>query len=370
MKPAHDQDTLRMLADAAADFARPDARRTRAARDTHEGHEPAVWHQLASMGWLAASLPEEQGGLGLGLRAGATIAQRLGYAGYLEPYVAAAVTAVDCLAACGRSASALLGQVVDGRQLAVLAWQPDDGQLEPHATGIAASQSDGRTVLSGSCRYATMTGDMFLVVARAAEGLSLYRVPAGAPGLVVRRETAADGTTLARLTLSGVQAGPEDLLASGDTAAIAVERAVEAGIVATSAELLGVIERSLELTLEYLRTRQQFGQSIGAFQALQHRAVDMWIQKELTRAALRCALDVFDDPQSSLRARRIAASSVKARASQAALYVAGQSVQLHGAIGFTDECELGVYVNRALTLAPRWGNAAQHRRRHAALVAH
>ena len=116
------------------------------------------------------------------------------------------------------------------------------------------------------------------------------------------------------------------------------------------------------------KTRQQFGQLIGAFQVLQHRAVDMWIQKELTRSALRAALKTVDDATAGHDARQAAASKVKARASQAAIYVCGQAIQLHGAIGFTDEYELGIYVNRALTLAALYGNAAMHRRRYSTLV--
>ena len=345
MNPTFDLDTHRMLTDATDGFALPNASRTRAARDTHAGNDPAVWRQFASMGWIAASRPEQQGGLGMGLRAGAIISQRLGYAGYLEPYVASSVMVVECLSACGPSALPLLEQIIEGNVITVLAWQSDDGRIEPQAASVIVTQVDGSTVLSGTCRYVAAVGDVFLVFAYGNSVPYIFRVPALSDGLVVERETAADGTVLA------------------------MEESLACGIVATAAELLGVMERSLELTLDYLRMRQQFGKAIGTFQVLQHRAVDMWIQKELTRSALRSALDVFDNPHSTLAKRRLAASSAKARASQAALYIAGQSVQLHGAIGFTDEYELGVYVNRALTLVPRYGNAAQHRQIYAEMAA-
>ncbi len=363
-----DDDTLRMLSDAAAAFAKPDAQRTRTARDQHQGCDPAVWRDIAAMGWLAATLPEAKGGLGVGLPAGTTIARRLGYAGHHEPFVAAGLMAVECLAASGSDAAPLLTAVADGQQLAGLAWQPADGALEPDATQVVGTPSGERTTLSGVCRFvAVPQADVFIVAAKTRNQLALYRVPRRAAGLLVEPEAAADGTMLGRLTLSGMQLGADALLAQGEAASTALERALDAGVLATSAELLGIMERALELTLEYLKTRHQFGQPIGAFQALQHRAVDMWIQKQLTAAALRSALKVFDDPAADVHARRLAASSVKARASQAALFVCGQSVQLHGAIGFTDECELGVCVNRGLTLAARYGNAAQHRRRYGAL---
>ena len=127
------------------------------------------------------------------------------------------------------------------------------------------------------------------------------------------------------------------------------------------------MERVLELTFEYLRTRKQFGKPIGSFQALQHRAVDIWIQKELSKAALAAALKHFDAVDATPRQRSLAASSAKSRAADAALAVCKQAVQMHGAIGFTDEYDLSLYFNRALVLSAWLGNGATHRRRFDAL---
>jgi alkylation response protein AidB-like acyl-CoA dehydrogenase len=369
MNRADSDDTLRMLDDAVAAFARPDAQRTRGERDQHHGFDPAVWREMAAMGWLAASLPERQGGLGLGVRAGAAIARRLGYAGYQAPFVAAGLMVVECLASCGSDVRALLASVLAGRQVAGMAWQCANGGAGMEASAVTASQQAGRMVLAGVCRFVEVPdADVFIVAARSSDGPCLYCVPQASRGVVIDKELAADGTQLARIAFNDLALEPTSLVAQGTAATEAMQRAVTAGTLATSAELLGLMERCLDLTLEYLKTRQQFGQPIGAFQALQHRAVDMWIQKQLTEAALRSALDVFDDPAADDRARMLAASSVKSRASQAALYVCGQAVQLHGAIGFTDECELGVYVNRGLALAARYGNAAWHRRRYGELT--
>jgi alkylation response protein AidB-like acyl-CoA dehydrogenase len=293
MNSSFDLDTHRMLSDAIDGFALPNASRTRAARDAHAGNDPAIWRQFASMGWIAASRPEQEGGLGMGLRAGAIISQRLGYAGFLEPYVASSVMVVECLSACGPGALSLLKQVVDGNVIAVLAWQSDGGRIEPQAASVTVTEVDGSTVLSGTCRYVAAAGDVFLVFAYGSAVPYIFRVPALRDGLVVEREKAADGTVLTWLKLDKVSVLPEDLLASGTSALAAMEESLACGIVA----------------------------------------------------------------------------SAKARASQAALYIAGQSVQLHGAIGFTDEYELGIYVNRALTLVPRYGNAAQHRQIYAVTAA-
>jgi alkylation response protein AidB-like acyl-CoA dehydrogenase len=124
----------------------------------------------------------------------------------------------------------------------------------------------------------------------------------------------------------------------------------------------------LELTLDYLRTRKQFGRAIGSFQALQHRTVDLWLQVQLARAATVTAVKAYDDPITTPSARSAAASSAKARAAHAALAMGKGAVHLHGAIGFTDEYDLGLYVNRAITIAPWLGNAAAHRRRYARLT--
>ena len=129
------------------------------------------------------------------------------------------------------------------------------------------------------------------------------------------------------------------------------------------------MERCLDMTLEYLRTRKQFGRAIGSFQALQHRAVDLWVQKELARAAVASAARTLDDASASPLARSAAASGAKARATHAALLMSTQAVQLHGAIGFTDEYDLGLYLNRALVLSAWLGNAAEHRRRYGELAA-
>jgi alkylation response protein AidB-like acyl-CoA dehydrogenase len=128
------------------------------------------------------------------------------------------------------------------------------------------------------------------------------------------------------------------------------------------------MDRVLEMTLEYLSNRKQFGVPIGSFQALQHRAADIWMQRELVVAALEAAVSVHDDPASDAWDRAAAASSVKARAAQAAPALCNEALQMHGAIGFTDEYDLGLYLNRALALSPWLGGATVHRRRYASLV--
>jgi alkylation response protein AidB-like acyl-CoA dehydrogenase len=215
-----------------------------------------------------------------------------------------------------------------------------------------------------ACWLPTADADAWLVAARTEDdGVALVRLDREVEGLTVHPARAADGSTQGRLELARARG---TMLARDAGAALA--RAVETAALVTAAELLGGIDTMVALTCGYLVERKQFGRPIGTFQVLQHRAVDMWVQQQLAEAALDGALrrvTAADDPGTLA----IGASSAKSRASSAALKVANEAVQLHGAIGFTEEYELGRYVNRALVLAASLGNALAHIRRHGRLVA-
>ena len=358
-------ETLTMLAAAAAAFARPDAARVRKLRIAPPGFDRATWGAMAAQGWLAILVPEELEGLGLGMGAATVIAERLGYALHTEPYVAAGVMATRCLARCGGDAARdLLSGLLSGDVIAALAWQAQEGRLDVDQSMVNATAAAGGVALNGESHFVPVAAaDAFIVAARSTNGPGLHLVARDAAGLTITPQALADGTAMATLRFSDLRLPAAACLASGIAAETALDAVIDGAIVATSAELVGVMERCLEMTLEYLRTRKQFGRAIGSFQALQHRAVDLWMQKELARAAVAGAARVLDDPASTPRARMLATSGAKARAAQAALLMVTQAVQLHGAIGTTDEYDLGLYLNRALVLSAWMGNAAEHRRR-------
>ena len=363
-------DTLVMLTDAAAAFAKPDSKRVRAVRGTQPGFDLAVWREMAAQGWFSVLVPEAQGGLGLGLAAAAAIAGRIGYAVFPEPFVAASVLTTAALTRGDNPAlvAALLDAVASGERVVTLGWQNDGGDLAPEATGVRLQQAGAATNLSGGCRFVRVAAaDVFVVAARGDHGLALYAIERGRAGLDIVTEAAADGSSAARLQMHTVAVTAADRVAGPAAAGAALGHAIDAAVLCTAAELTGIMERVLELTFEYLRTRKQFGKPIGSFQALQHRAVDIWIQKELSKAALEAALLRFDAADATPAQRSLAASSAKSRAADAALLVCKQAVQLHGAIGFTDEYDLSLYFNRALVLAAWLGNGATHRRRYDAL---
>jgi alkylation response protein AidB-like acyl-CoA dehydrogenase len=361
----------------------------------------ADWARWADLGWLSLLVPEERDGAGADERAAAVVARELGRACRREPYVAAGVLTTSLLAGlpAGGAVDELLAQVMAGERLTVLAWQPENGGFEYAGAGAGVGVSGGgvsggpafggspvrarrdgdRIVMDGvACWIPTTDAATYLVAAHHTEktengddeGLMLVRVDRDTPGAAVHASKAADGTSYARLELSGAVLPAAAVLARGEAAGEAIKRAVDTAALITAAELLGLIDRMLELTLEYLASRHQFGRPIGTFQVLQHRAVDMWVQQQLAEAALEGALRRVTAAGQTADATTLAlaASSAKSRASSAALKVGGEAVQLHGAIGFTDEYELGGYVNRAMVLAAWLGNARAHTRRHGRLA--
>jgi alkylation response protein AidB-like acyl-CoA dehydrogenase len=370
MSDVRDQDTLDLLADVARDFATADLDRVRRVRDRGGAVDRAMWMSIAANGWLGISVPEGLGGAGLGIEAVALVARRLGYASFPEPFVAAGVLAGLVLAGAGDSARDRLQGMMDGSILVALAWQPPaGGQASDGTTLVASSAGEEPVVLTGETRFARPAdADAFLVAARDRAGIGLYWVPREADGVVIESERCADGTTSGWLTFNDVRVAAEDHLVPSSAGESVLAAALDAARVVSSAELTGLMDRAIELTLDYLRARKQFGRPIGSFQALQHRATNIWMQRELTTAALEAAINVMEDDASTPRQRAAAASSVKARAASAAPAVCGEALQMHGAIGFTDEYHLSLLINRALTLVPWLGGATEHRRRYARLI--
>lgn len=355
--------TLSLLADVVDDFAAPDAARARTLRDGGGTLDREMWRRFAENGWIGIAVPQESGGAGLGIEAVTIVARRLGYSAFPEPFVAAGVLAPQLLAESDSPlAGELLSRAIEGDEVHAVAWQGDRGGMDEGGVEVSLTPSG----LEGRARFVGLAdADLYLVAARERDGVSINLVGAEAKGLQALPERRADGTLDVRLSFGGV--APEAQIVDALHGAQALMGCVEAARVALCAELVGLIGRVLEITLAYMRERRQFGKPIGAQQALQHRIVDAWIQGQLAAAALQAATSIHEDPDRDAAARAAAASSAKARAAQAARDVCNQALQLHGAIGFTDEYELGVYINRALALSPFLGTAAEHRRRYAAL---
>lgn len=347
----------------------PDVARVRALRD--EGHDVdrAQWRRLVDLGWIGLSAPVHLGGEGAGMDVVATIAEVLGRAAAPEPFASAAVLPVHWLAQVPGAAEQVVEDIVRGELIAGPAWQDEVGSIAVPSPAVRASGGADAPVLNGTAWWCPVPdADVFMVLAQLSGEPVLIRCGRDQRGLTLVPLELADGSRSAHLRFVDAPVDPAAVLARGDRVVHALDAAVDAARLAVSAELLGVMDRALEITLDHLRQRVQFGRPLGSFQAIQHAAVDMFIQMRLTRAALEGALRVWTHPGSTDRDRAAASSSAKARASSASALITAKAVHLHGAIGFTDEHDLGQYVNRAVVLGAYLGTAHEHRDRYQELT--
>ena len=358
-----------MLSNSVTDFARNmDVARARKLRDTKMECDRALWKQMAEMGWLGVLVPEEYGGMGLKLADMAIVAQGLARVLVPEPLTATAVMAARVLSDSRNEVlkDKLLSGLVAGDILPAVAWQEEAGSLDAANIKAEATPFEGGYRVNGSKRFVigATHADGYIVSANAKDGMQLLWIPKDSAGVKVDFDMLADGRQSATINLKDVAVTKDHVINSGAAAAKSLARAIDHTAVIASAELTGIMGRSLELTLEYLKTRVQFGKAIGSFQALQHRAVDLYIQQELSGAVLNDVLTALDEEPDD-KTRSAAASRAKARCTDAALLITRQSIQMHGAIGFTEDCDVGLYVKRAMTLAAWLGNGNAHRRRYA-----
>ncbi|MBP8306767.1 MAG: acyl-CoA dehydrogenase family protein [Burkholderiaceae bacterium] len=367
-----DVEQLRMLRESAIDVVARgiDTKRLRARRGTVPGYDAAYLRQMTDMGWLGLLVPEAHGGLGLGLTEMATVLQELGKGLMADPLPAVALATQVLVHAQGwAGAGERLAALARGEALAAVAWQEGLGGIDPAALDTTAVAEGSGWRLSGRKRFvagaAAAAG--FIVSARGASGVGLFWVGADTPGASLALEWRADETPIGVLILDKVPVAASAVIcAPGAQGLPALQRALDETAVLASAEMLGVMEAALQMTLAYLRTRVQFGKPIGSFQALQHKAADLYVQQELLRAVLQDALRGLAPGADPLAVAQVA-SRCKARASDAGLRTLREVIQLHGAIGYTDEHDAGLYLKRALVLSAWLGNASAHRNRFAAL---
>ena len=362
-----------MLKESVADFISRgmDIGRVRKLRGTPEEYDRGVWKQMAELGWLGIAIPESHGGMGLGLTETAIVAEGLGRALAPEPYTACAVLAASVLTACDNDGlkDEILPRMASGDAVPAVAWQEEAGTLDTGHIAMRATPFEGGYRLNGTKRYVVGAAgaDAYIVAAKSDAGLVLGYVDGNAAGVSRELEPLADGRHFGTVGFENTLVPRERVLASGKTAEAALARALDRAAAIASAELYGVMSRALEMSVDYMKTRVQFGKPIGSFQALQHRAVDLYIQQQLSSATLDDALRALDDDPEP-RARAAIASRLKARCADAGVRIAREAIQIHGAIGFTDEYDAGLYLKRALVLAAWLGTASQHRRRYAALA--
>ena len=326
------------------------------------------WTRMAELGLLCVNIADADGGLGGGPIETLLVMQAFGRALVVDPYVGTAVIAVSLINAEPSSARRreLLEQIGGGTCRISLAALEPEGRYDLTQVQTAAVAATGGFALSGKKAVVSHgdSADRLIVSARTAgaatdrHGISLFLIDAHATGITVRGFPTIDGQRAAEIEFDDVRIGDDALLASLHTGIEALEWAVDRGIAALCAEAVGAMEQLLELTAEHLRTRKQFGQPIGRFQALQHRIADMAIALEQARSMALFAAAKIDEPNPVERRRAI--SAAKVMIGRCGRLVGQQAVQLHGGMGMTDEMPIGYFFKRLTAIDMSWGNVEHH----------
>ncbi|MEB3069179.1 acyl-CoA dehydrogenase family protein [[Mycobacterium] vasticus] len=366
-------DEQQLLRDGITRFlgSRYNLEASRAAAKTGAGWQPEIWRALASeLGILGATLPEGVGGIGGGATELMVIAEALGYALVIEPYVDAVVVAGGLLhRAGGPTANGVLEQLIAGTAVAALAaTEADSGERWQDATTLARPDGDGWVLSGGKIMVpGAPLATHLLITARieGSDGLSLFLVDSDAPGIATHPYRTIDDRSAADVAFDGVRLAGTALLGEPGGAWPSVARARDEGAAAICAEAVGCMRKVLADTVEYCKQRQQFGQPIGSFQVLQHRMVDMYMEVEQSVAAVYLAV-LNLDAEEATRARAV--SAAKATIGRAARMVGQQSVQLHGGMGMTEELAIGHYFKRLTAIQYEFGTTDYHLARYAELT--
>jgi alkylation response protein AidB-like acyl-CoA dehydrogenase len=371
-------DEQRQLRDAVEGFLAKEYgfEHLRAIKRSGAGWDPGVWRGLAELGVLAVNVPVSLGGLGYGPTETLALMEACGPSLLLEPLLTSAVIATALLRAYERDTSAeeLLGAMARGERIAAVAHFEGGARFDIQWIETRARRSGESYRLDGRKAVVLHAGlaDVLLVSARTSGetrddlGVTLFRVPRGTPGLELVEYVNVDGQPAAEVYLKEAVLPAGNRLGPEGTALTAIEAAFDLGLAALCAEAVGVMQALLNATVEYLRTRQQFGQPIGRFQALQHRVADMVTHLEQARsmsylAAMRCTSPALPE-------RRRVLSAAKVVIGEAGRFIGQQAVQLHGGMGMTDELKVSHYFKRLTAIEILLGDTDSHVQQYAALT--
>jgi acyl-CoA dehydrogenase len=354
----------RMLRDSVQAFVseRMPVAHLRQLRDAKDalGYSPALWRQFGQQGYSATLVPEAHGGLGLGLAEAGLIAEQLGHHLSPSPFLGTAVLAAWLIARGGshEQQAHWLPRIAGADTVLALAVD-ETVRHRPQALQTRARLEDGHWHLDGRKRFVVggHGADAVIVAAQAGEGVALLMVPADAAGLHVEPTAMVDASNAAALQLDGVRVPGSALIGTVSSGGALLDGALDAGRVVVASELLGLADEVFERTLDYLKQRKQFDRIIGEFQALQHRAAELYCDLELARAMVRQAQQALD--QGAPDAPLLAAQA-KARAGLSANRAVQEGVQMHGGIGMTDELDIGLFMKRARVLQELFGDAGFH----------
>lgn len=364
----HSEDQV-MLKDTVAPFLAENApvKHLRSLRDANDqtGFARDLWKQFAEMGFTGILVPEAEGGLGLGHVEAGIVLEEIGRNLTPSPFLTTAVAAVEALKGAGAhlrgewfpkilSGDAIIGLAVD-----------EGAKHRPAATALVAERAGNGFKLSGQKQFVVHghVADMLIVSARTAgapgdeQGITLFAVPRDAAGVTTEADRLVDSQLAARVTLDGVEVTADAVIGDVDGGWASLTRLLDAGRIGAAAEMVGVGAGAMDMTFGYLKQRKQFGQLIGEFQALQHRAAHLYGEMEGARSIVLKAQHLLDDADP--RAELFVAAA-KAKSGLACNLAVREGVQMHGGIGMTDEYDIGLYMKRDRALAEFFGDTNFH----------
>jgi len=335
----------------------------RAMFDDPKGYSAELWGEMAKLGWLGLPFPEEQGGAGLGFVELALVMEETGRVAYPGPFFATVVLGGLGIMLGGAPAQRdkWLSAIAAGKARATAALLEEHLDWDPASVTATAAKSGSGWTLSGLKRFVPWAhvADVVLIPARSPEGLSLFLVDPKASGVTLKPMVGIDLVSRwSEMRLDKVAVDADALLGQPGTAGPLLESLLRRAAVMSSAEMLGAARRCLDMSVEYAKVREQFGQPIGSFQAIRHRCAEMLLEVENAHAAVYYAAWALT---AGAEDAAIASSICKAYVSEAARKVCGDAIQVHGGIGFTWEYDLHLYMKRAKALEPLYGDAEYHR---------
>ena len=338
-----------------------------------ERFEGQTWESMIEMGWTGILIPETYGGSDLGYLTFGVVLEELGRQLTASPLLASSLVGTSAILLGGNEEQkqAYLPKLIDGSEILTLAV--DEGpRHDPVKTALAANKTASGYELSGT-KFMVLEGmaaTTFVVVARSSgaagesQGLSLFLVPANAQGVSREAVHTMDNRGYATVQLNGVSVANEALLGAADEGNQLLEAVLDRGRAGLGAEMIGTASQAFEMTLEYLKTREQFGRVIGSFQALGHRAAELYSGMELARSCAESALQALDAGAEGVALAELSSLS-KCRVGEYLHSMSNQLIQIHGGIGMTDEFDAGLYLKRARALETIYGNRSFHRDRYA-----
>ena len=364
-----------MLRDSAKSFIQESSPVSllREQRDRGDAWSPELWTGMAEMGWAGITIPEEHGGLEFGYVGAGLVFEECGRTLAASPLLSSSMVCASLIESLGSDAQKeqLLPAIASGETIMTLALDEAD-RFDPAGVEASANRNEDGYTLNGKKSHVLdiAAAHQLLVVARTdgasgdEKGLSLFLVDKEAGGVNIETSVNVDARVVGKVHFESVNVGSDALIGTAGEAWDALGKALDIGAVLSSAELLGISQEAFERTLDYLKERKQFGVPVASFQALQHRAAQLFCELELCKSIVLKALQAIDQDTDD-RARL--ASLAKGKMAKTALQAVNESVQMHGGIGMTDDYDIGFYMKRAAAACQEYGDVYFHTDRFAML---